>query len=139
MGKKPDIMKSILSNLLPKEILRQSTEAVSYLHVSMKTIHRNLHPDNFLVAYVDPNNGHFLIKLTDFQYSKDWIENIAISGCSGSNGWVALEMIQAALNHPNNWEPGPEIDIFILGCYYHYVLSGGKHPFGETVMIKSKH
>lgn len=55
IGKKPDMMKSILSHLLPKEILRQSTEAVSYLHDSFKILYRNLHPDNFLVACVDPN------------------------------------------------------------------------------------
>lgn len=125
-------MKSILNNLLPKEILKESTEAVSYLHDSLKTIHRNLHPDNFLVACVDPNKDHFLIKLTDFQYSKDWIQNKTLSGTSGSSGWIAPE-IPDDQNIGSNWTPGPEIDVFIMGCYYYYVLSEGKHPFGEAV------
>ena len=24
------------------------------------------------------------------------------------------------------------VDIFSMGCLYYYVLSNGKHPFGET-------
>ncbi len=116
--------KAVLINLTHKEILRQSSEAVSFLH-RLGIIHRNLHPDNFLISCVDPSMDHFMIKLTDFHLSKDIKAN---SGNTATEGWVAPESLV------DNCELTSKVDSFIMGCYYYYVLTGGKHPFsGKNV------
>ena len=118
---------AIVASLPHKEILRQSSEAVSFLH-QLNMIHRNLHPDNFLIACVDPNKDYFLIKLTDFQLSKSIKKNPQNTGTLNKEGWVAPESFKHNVKLDN------KIDAFILGCFYFYVLSGGKHPFGRGVV-----
>jgi len=119
---------AIVANLPKKEILRQSSEAVGFLHrPQWNMIHRNLHPDNFLIACVDPNKDYFLIKLTDFQLSKSIEKNPQNTGTLNKEGWVAPESFR-------DIELDNKVDAFILGCYYFYVLSGGKHPFGRGVV-----
>jgi len=51
---------SIFNSISHKEILRQSSEAVSFLH-GLGMVHRNLHPDNFLIFCVDSRMGQYLI------------------------------------------------------------------------------
>lgn len=136
--KKTTFYSSIIRNLPPKEILRQSSEAVSFLH-GLKRIHRNLHPDNFLVSSIDPNKEHFLVKLTDFRHSKNWVSDPNLTGTLGSRGWVAPESLLVQDDDQNPFaaedynEEHLKIDDFIMGCYYFYVLSGGKHPFGDGI------
>lgn len=135
---KTNLYFSILRNLHPKEIIRQSNEAVSFLH-SLKRAHRNLHPDNFLISCIDPNTEDYLIKLTDFGPSKIWEMDPNQTGTLQPYGWVAPEMLfsqdylrqHSSLNDFN--EANQNIDAFVMGCYYFYVLSGGKHPFGKGV------
>jgi len=130
--KKTQKMNAIISNLPPKEILRQSTEAVNFIH-SKDIIHRNLHPGNFLVVCVDPNNDNFVIKLTDFQHSKKWkTASYDLSSVLANEGWAAPESLLEELQKQSM--PNSMLDVFILGIYYYYVLSGGKHPFGESAM-----
>lgn len=88
---------NILKELPHKEILRQSTKAVEFLH-GLNLIHRNLHPDNFLIACIGPNSlqRKFVVKLTDFQYSKNLNKlNLSLSATLGSDGWVAPESLHA--------------------------------------------
>lgn len=119
---------AIIASLPPKEILRQSSEAVSFLHRQQwNIIHRNLHPDNFLIACVDPNKD-YKIKLIDFQLSKDINEKQQNTGTLNKDGWVAPESFDDNANLDN------KVDAFIMGCYYFYVLSDGKHPFGNRVV-----
>lgn len=145
------------------EILRQSTQAVEFLH-GLNLIHRNLHPDNFLIACIGPNSlqRKFVVKLTDFQYSKNLNKlKPSLSETLGSDGWVAPESLYAnTATRPSKEQLDDEkiieefsilindeddlenketrmklikkTDSFILGCYYYFVLSGGKHPFGDT-------
>jgi len=123
----------IFSKISKKEILRQSAEAVNYLH-GLGLIHRNLHPDNFLITATKNKDG-FLVKLTDFQLAKNWIKNVNCSGSYPWSGWrfvpeciVADESNSAA---SSDVVQTSETDIFILGCYFYYVLTGGHHPFGK--------
>jgi len=123
---------AILGDLSKKEILRQSSEAVNFLHETLKLAHRNLHPDNFLVSCVDPKRDHFVIKLTDFQRSKDLgVDSSDITNTKNNShvDWIAPEdSSESHLPKETGW---PVIrDTFILGCFYYYVFSGGKHPFG---------
>lgn len=117
----------ILANLSRKEILKQSSEAVCFLH-GHNMIHRNLHPKNFLVACVDRNKDHFLIKLTDFQLTKNIKMQPKNTRPNPKEGWVAPESCSDAMKDD---ELTTKFDSFLLGCYFYYVLTGGHHPFGE--------
>ena len=48
------------------------------------------------------------------------------SGITGTDGWIAPEVL-------NNERTTYGVDIFSLGCVYYYVLSNGKHPFGNQL------
>ncbi len=135
--KKTDYLDTIMINLSLKEILEQSSEAVCFLH-SRNMIHRNLHPENFLIACVDPKKNHFLIKLTDFKFAKDIKIDSTYTGSSRKDGWVAPESFENwhvdwNINNGQPYKLTTKFDSFILGCYYFYVLSGGNHPFGKDV------
>lgn len=126
------IIPKILRKLSLLEILRQSTVAVSFIHSKeIHMIHRNLRPSNFLIACIDPNNDSFIVKLTDFQGSKTLIDNQNLSYAGREkDGWMAPEILQ--MKQPNVEQKGEtSLDCFLLGLYYYYVLSVGKHPFGE--------
>lgn len=128
--KNPQIFHAISSSLSRKEILLQSTEGVNFIH-SKDIIHRNLHPDNFLISCVDQSNGTFIIKLTDFQNSRDISEDKEYTKNENSSGecWVAPESISFTQEQINKslWKL---VDSFIIGLFYYYVLSEGDHPFG---------
>jgi len=129
MPQRDELFENISSSLPSKEIFRQSLEAVSFLHGSeMQMIHRNLHPNNFLISCIDPNKNYFLVKLTDFHLSKR-IENNSgeNTGTYNQRGWFAPESSDQTKNLTN------KVDSFILGLYYFYILSGGKHPFGKAI------
>lgn len=48
------------------------------------------------------------------------------SGITGTDGWIAPEML-------NGERTTCAVDIFSLGCVFYYVLSDGKHPFGDPL------
>jgi len=49
---------------------------------------------------------------------------------SGSEGWIAPELYRSM-------RYDYKVDIFPLGCIFGYVLSGGKHPFGDHPIKRS--
>lgn len=126
---------AISKNLSLKEVLLQATKGVEFIHKHNR-IHRNLHPDNFLISSVDENNGTFIIKLTDFQHSKELVEP-SVNTCAGEGmgGWAAPESYskKSEFNPPQKTDISSlkRLDSFLLGLFYFYVLSKGKHPFGE--------
>lgn len=122
---KTEYFEAIVTSLPHKEILRQTSEAVVFLHKKLKQIHRNLHPDNILIFCADPTKNHFLIKLTDFQFSKDIKNDPNNTGTKRKDGWVAPE------SYVDGFELTTKLDDFLLGCFYYYVLHKGKHPFEE--------
>jgi len=117
----------ILTDLPKKEILRQSAEAVNFLH-NLGLIHRNLHPNNFLVTF-DVDTQKYLVKLTDFQYAKDWVEEREHSGSYDWSDWNKVPENPSSIDS--------KADVFLLGCYFYYVLTDGNHPFqGKGKPIK---
>jgi serine/threonine protein kinase len=102
-----------------KPILRQSAEAVAFLH-SFGIIHRNIKPSNLLFSQVAPDR--YLVKLTDMQFSKNFKESPQNSGTCDPE-WLAPEMLKKGSVLDSR------TDCHLLGCLFFYVLSEGKHLF----------
>jgi len=122
----------ILKVLPHKEILKQSAEAVNFLH-GLGLIHRNLHPDNFLIQRTSNAISSFTVKLTDFQLTKDWEKNAELSKSFSWSDWIVPEPAGSFTSEEDKRkvDEDPKTDVFTLGCYFYYVLTGGKHPFGD--------
>jgi len=121
----------IKQSLGKKEILRQATEGLAFLH-ALKFVHRNLKPSNFMIAQLQQfrcDRFRYLVKLSDFRMSKNPGNCPNVSGTKGSKGWTYPKSAQ----HNTKADPLTYFrgDVFILGCFFHYVLTNGKHPFGE--------
>jgi serine/threonine protein kinase len=124
-GEKIDV-DIIKNSLKKKELLRQATEGLAFLH-ALGFVHRNLKPSNFMIAQLQ--GFRYLVKLSDFRMSKDPVKYPVVSTTTGSNGWTYPK--PAPVNtkvDPSSYFSG---DVFILGCFFHYVLTDGQHPFGD--------
>ena len=115
----------IKQSLGKKEILRQATKAVVFLH-RFNYVHRNLKPSNFLIA---KDGDVHLVKLSDFRMSKN-LDNVNERNHSTGaerRGWIAPYQIK-----DGNVDTTLAEDVFILGCFFYYVLTDGHHPFEEN-------
>ncbi|XP_045025215.1 serine/threonine-protein kinase/endoribonuclease ire-1 [Daphnia magna] len=132
---------AIMLDLQAKEILRQATRGLSYLHQN-NFVHRNIKPNNFLIKEVKTGDKscRFVVKITDFRLTRkrDPHKNLQLSGSVASEGWEAPE------SQDLEKDLSTKLDVFILGCFYHYVFvalskneaNNGKprHPFGDSNM-----
>ena len=128
----PDIKTKILASLKAKDILRQATKGLAYLHRN-NFVHRNVKPNNFLIKEI-VTCEKYAVKITDFRLTRKWDPSKLddLSGSAASDGWEAPESrIKGA-------ELKKSLDVFILGCFFNYVLTGmektgalPKHPFGD--------
>ena len=128
----------ILSSLSTKGILFQATRGLDYLHQN-HFVHRNVKPSSFLIKEIQSCNSsnRFAIKITDFRLSRQLDSGKDLSGTVASEGWEAPE---------SRREKQPlhqSLDVFILGCFYHYVLTGTDdvnpspiHPFGAGEFMR---
>ena len=128
--------KKIFKSLTRKDILRQATEGLVFLH-SFNFVHRNLKPSNVLIAQDKRNQDKYVVKLSDFRTAKNLDDKINKdhSGPSGSDGWIApyLQVTEGKIKSQLSE------DVFILGSFYYYVLdSEHRHPFGNNVVINSR-
>ena len=118
----------VLRTLTHKKIMHQTALGLDYLH-GLGFIHRNIHGRNVLVAEINSSSTtHYVVKLSDFRFGKEAPKDAMNSLTKGSSGWIAPEM-----NDPLA-KLGPPTDVFILGCFFYYVLSGGYHPFGIGIV-----
>ena len=105
-------------------------EGVAFLH-GLGLIHRNLKPNNFMIARVGvESEAKFIVKLTDMGKSKNLRESDKNSQTQATDYWIAPEM-------ESDQNLDPKMDTFILGCVFYYVLSGGNHPFGTGMMRRT--
>ena len=130
-------IEDILTSLTPKGILFQATRGLDYLHLN-HFVHRNVKPSSFLIKEVQTRDGlvGYAIKITDFRLSRQLDPTKDLSGTVASEGWEAPE------SRREKQALQKSLDVFILGCFYHYVLTGTgeeknpTHPFGDREMTR---
>ncbi|XP_076241696.1 serine/threonine-protein kinase/endoribonuclease Ire1 isoform X2 [Calliopsis andreniformis] len=111
-----------------KSILRQATSGLAHLHF-LDIVHRDIKPHNVLLSAPGPR-GEVRAMISDFGLCKKLqlgrVSFSRRSGVTGTDGWIAPEML-------NGNRTTCAVDIFSLGCVFYYVLSDGKHPFGDPL------
>ncbi|XP_071965916.1 serine/threonine-protein kinase/endoribonuclease IRE1-like [Antedon mediterranea] len=115
--------------LTPIELLHQATAGLAHLH-SLNIVHRDIKPHNVLISKPD-KFGKIKAMISDFGLCKKLAAGrhsfSRRSGVAGTEGWIAPEMLTG------DGRTTTGVDIFSLGCVFYYVLSKGKHPFGESL------
>ncbi|KFM77472.1 Serine/threonine-protein kinase/endoribonuclease IRE1, partial [Stegodyphus mimosarum] len=117
------------NNLDPLSLLQQAASGLAHLH-SLDIVHRDIKPHNVLISMPGPS-GEVKALISDFGMCKK-LANGRISfskrsGTTGTEGWIAPEMLQGGERTTC------AVDTFSLGLVFYYVLTGGKHPFGDPV------
>lgn len=138
--------------------LQQLAAGLCHLH-NLRIIHRDIKPQNILVAYPKKgqmNGGASLTRLviSDFGLGKNLPENVSTlvdpTGNAGTSGWKAPELISQPRENEGrhsqsstaaNSDSGVAVggvsgvkraaDIFSLGCLFFWVLTDGIHPFED--------
>ncbi|CAH1726019.1 serine/threonine-protein kinase/endoribonuclease IRE2 [Aphis gossypii] len=133
------VEKNVLRNeISPKEILCQSIKGLQHLH-SLGIVHRDIKPHNVLLSIPTRGNGSFSsvrALISDFGLCKKLqggkMSFSKRSGVTGTDGWIAPEMFVT------NASVTKSIDIFSMGCLFYYILSKGKHPFGDSLWRQAR-
>lgn len=111
------------------DILFQAMSGISYLH-SLDIVHRDIKPHNVLLSQPD-SKGQIRVMISDFGLCKKLaagrISFSRRSGAAGTEGWIAPEMLD------EEQRTTCAVDIFSVGCVFYYVLTKGKHPFGDSL------
>lgn len=135
--------------------LQQLAAGLYHLH-NLRIIHRDIKPQNILVAFPkrNQNNGTRLV-ISDFGLGKNLPENVSTlidpTGNAGTSGWKAPELISQppkdteSKHSQSNSHTGTSenatgggtsgvkraADIFSLGCLFFWVLTDGIHPYED--------
>ncbi|XP_062617880.1 serine/threonine-protein kinase/endoribonuclease IRE1-like [Saccostrea cucullata] len=111
------------------DILFQALCGISHLH-SLDIVHRDVKPHNVLLSQPD-SRGQIRVMISDFGLCKKLaagrISFSRRSGAAGTEGWIAPEMLD------EEQRTTCAVDIFSVGCVFYYVLTKGKHPFGDSL------
>lgn len=151
-----------LNSLRPLSILEQATRGLEHLH-ALDIVHRDIKPQNVLISFPDQkgNVSVMISDFGLCKRLETGINSFSKrSGITGTDGWIAPELIDDVyINNGRQDETGENkdnsqadsntqsggnnpsvlkrvtknVDIFSLGCVYYFVLSGGAHPFGDSI------
>lgn len=126
-GNKSDISEFVARMDMTK-LFRQAVLGLGHLH-SLDIAHRDIKPQNVLIS-VPGKGGEVRAMISDFGLCKKLkVGRMSFSrrsGVAGTEGWIAPEML---LGHRSTT---CMVDIFSVGCVYYYLLTKGRHPFGEN-------
>lgn len=116
-------------SLDPLTLLYQAMSGIAHLHF-LDIVHRDIKPHNVLLS--QPNaKGEVRAMISDFGLCKKLaagrISFSRRSGAAGTDGWIAPEMLT------EDKRVTCSVDIFSSGCVFYYVLTKGKHPFGDSL------
>jgi len=109
-------------------VFKQAVQGLAHLH-ALDIAHRDIKPQNVLIS-MPGKKGDVRAMISDFGLCKKLkVGRMSFSrrsGVAGTEGWIAPEML---LGHRSTT---CMVDIFSMGCVYFYLLTNGKHPFGEN-------
>ncbi|ODM87523.1 Serine/threonine-protein kinase/endoribonuclease IRE1 [Orchesella cincta] len=106
------------------------TVGLEWLH-EHSIVHRDLKPENILIVGRTKR-----VKISDFGLSRKVLDGkgFVSSVEAGTEGWVAPEVLEQIIsNIEEKYIFTFASDQFALGCLYYYVITDGKHPFGDAV------
>ena len=110
-----------------REDLLQMASGLEYLH-SKRIVHGNLKPQNILVS----TDQCLTFKLSaDVGRSKELL-----------SVWMAPELLETVHYDPRQQMTSKRndtaaSDVWSLGCLFFYFLRDGRHPFGDSNMLKT--
>ncbi|XP_076074287.1 serine/threonine-protein kinase/endoribonuclease IRE1-like [Mytilus galloprovincialis] len=115
------------------QLLHQAASGIAHLH-SLGIVHRDIKPHNVLISQPD-TGGNVKALISDFGLCKKLtagrISFSRRSGAAGTEGWIAPEMLD------EDKRTTCAVDMFSFGCVIYYVLTRGKHPFGDSLRRQS--
>ncbi|KAL7548207.1 hypothetical protein ACHAWF_011502 [Thalassiosira exigua] len=111
------VQKGTLTEEEASRIVRKVTAALVYMH-SRNVIHRDMKPENLLLAHKPRSSHDVEVKIIDFGLSKILTEGPATGSFLGTRGYLAPEMIQRR-NYTKSvdaWALGVVIFVLLCGC-----------------------
>lgn len=110
-------------------LLHQAMSGIAHLH-SLDIVHRDIKPQNVLMSMPDVK-GQVRAMISDFGLCKKLaaghLSFSRRSGAAGTEGWIAPEMLE------EDSRTTCAVDIFSAGCVLYHAVTGGKHPFGDSL------
>lgn len=107
------------------KLMRDMVHGLAHLH-ELGIVHRDLKPQNVLIV----KERSISAKISDMGISKHLAGDMSAltknSTGSGSSGWQAPEQLR-------DERQTRAVDLFSLGCVLFFCITGGKHPYGDSL------